>query len=191
MAARADVLGAAADRPGQKAPPAARLVRFNARTLAAGFRYPQAGLKNAATVQVHPTGLVLSSFGAGQACELTRLGRRGLKDRSVVVEIPAPVLTRGGAWMPGNANVVGATTVGGRPVVVVDLVPKKRGEDVRIVVVKRDFLGISDDGTGGPPVRAILTQSPSGRLLGGTIFVGKGQTFDRAQAAIQGVTFPG
>ena len=98
------VLDAAADRPGQTAPPAARLVRFNARTLAAGFRFPRAALKNAATVQVHPTGVILSSFGFDQAPELTRLGRRGTKDRSVVVEIPAPALTRGGAWVPGNAN---------------------------------------------------------------------------------------
>ena len=88
-------LHAAADRPGQTAPPAARLVRFNARTLAAGFRFPRAALKNAATVQVHPTGVIVSSFPFGQAAELTRLGRRGTKDRSVVVEIWAPALTRG------------------------------------------------------------------------------------------------
>ena len=68
---------------------------------------------------------------------------------------------------------------------------KKRGADAKVLTVKRDFFHITDDGKGGPPLRTILTQSPSGRLVVGLIFVGKGQTFDRAQAAIQGVTFPG
>ena len=403
------MLDAAADKIGQKAPPAPRLVRYNARTLAAGFRYPGAALTNAVTVQVHPTGVIVSSFGFVQAGELTRLDRRGLKDRSVVAEFTGPVLTRGGAWIPGNANVarvnlstfaydghvlrttgrqpqaqtvglgslwvaasevevhrgspprppifrnsivyradpdtgvmagdpirlparaarmatgagslwvvtqtgklvriqparprppavvdppptiprpllggplgpgtyrtqppyeqalditlaeggwllassfsgraatrwairtstsrgptpppsrstsrwrpacsgraasrsspahpprpsppwkanpglsvtdVGATTVGGRPATVVDIALKKRGGEEKVIALKGgDFLGISDDGTGGPPTRMILTQSPSGRLLVGTIFVGKGETFDRAQAAIEGVIF--
>ena len=40
---RVYVLDAPADRIGQKRPPAARLVRYDARTLAAGFRYPAGG----------------------------------------------------------------------------------------------------------------------------------------------------
>ena len=102
---RVYVLDAPADKIGQKRPPAARLVRYDARTLAAGFRYPRAALKDAVTVRVHPTGVILSSFGFDQAAQLTRLDRRGLKDRSVFAEIPDPALTQGGAWIPGNASV--------------------------------------------------------------------------------------
>ena len=40
---RVYVLDAPADKIGQKRPPAARLVRYDARTLAAGFRYPRGG----------------------------------------------------------------------------------------------------------------------------------------------------
>ena len=68
---------------------------------------------------------------------------------------------------------------------------KKRGGQARVIALKGgEFPALHDDGKGGPPARMILTQTPSGRLLVGTIFIGKGETFDRAQAAIQGVTFP-
>jgi hypothetical protein len=114
----------------------------------------------------------------------------GAGRKQVLTSSPAEAIA---AWKanPGlSVADVGATTVGGQPATVVDIALKKRGGREKVIALKGgDFLGIIDDGKGSPPTRMILTQTPSGRLLVGAIFVGKGETFDRAQAAIEGVTF--
>ena len=136
-----------------------------------------------------PPGFARSTYRGSQVQLRDPQSRRTLRvDWS---DSPAPSALA--AWQANpelRVTNVGSTTIAGGPATVADLAPKSGVRRVRVIALTGGDFSTGDDGTGGPPIAVVLTQSPSGRLVIAMIFLGPRDARPPAQAVVQSLAFP-
>ena len=145
-----------------------------------------------------------SSSGSLDA-EMLQLQRADSAAQAIVVFLPTGVFGTQGkvltsspadalaAWQANpelRVTNVGSTTIAGQPATVADLAPQSGVRRVRVIALTGGDFSTGDDGTGGPPIAVVLTQSPSGRLVIAMIFLGPSDARPPAQAVVQSLAFP-